>query len=73
MTNHETALALDKYMTWRAAKEGVSYELDPDFFQRALYEFVRTFFGVLVDYETGLIEDEPQPGLFEEYRRMRIH
>lgn len=63
ITPQETGEALNAYMQFRAADEGVEYSLSPDFFADALERGCEMFFGVVV--QSGqLVADEQQPELF---------
>jgi hypothetical protein len=62
------ALLLDDYMKFRASKEGVAYDLDPQFFLNATGKGIWNFFGITADPETGtLTEDFQNPPVFEEW------
>ena len=64
----ETGKALDAYMQFRAANEGVEYDLSPDFFSDALERGCEMFFGVVIQ-NGQLVADEQQPILFKKWRR----
>jgi hypothetical protein len=62
----KTANLLDAYMRFRAKKEGVGYELSPDFYREEILLGVRDFFGIVV--ENGkLVCDKEQPRMFEQW------
>jgi hypothetical protein len=66
------ARALDDYMKFRSGREGVAYELNPQFFLVAMYHGVFNFFGIATDRPTGtLIEDVQNPAAFEDWRHGR--
>jgi hypothetical protein len=68
-TQH-VAEILDEYMRFRAAKEGVGYDLSPEFFQAAMWQGCDMFFGVTVEGDE-LISDEQQPELFEQWKKLK--
>jgi hypothetical protein len=61
---------LDKYMRFRAVREGVGYKFDPAFYQIAMWLGADTFFGVTVKGDE-LISDEQQPVLFEQWKAIQ--
>jgi hypothetical protein len=61
---------LDKYMRFRAAKEGVGYKLSPEFFQAAMRQGCDTFFGVTTKGDE-IIGDEQQPALFKQWMGLK--
>ena len=72
LTPLETGRALDAYMQFRAADEGVAYDLSPDFFADAIERGCEMFFGVII--QSGrLAADEQQPKLFKEWKRDLNH
>jgi hypothetical protein len=68
ITPLETAQALDAYMRFRAADEGVEYDLSPDFFANAIEKGCELFFGVEIQ-DGKLVADEQQPKLFKKWKR----
>ncbi len=56
--------SLHRYMTARAAHEGVQYRLDPEFFLIGLEFGVRNFFKVSVNSTGELYQDDEQPEFF---------
>ena len=63
---------IDSYMRARAAVEGVSYTLNPDFFDGLLKAGIASYFGVEVA-NGELVRDrqEPQPGFFETWLKSK--
>jgi hypothetical protein len=61
---------LDKYMRFRAAKEGVGYKLSPEFYQTAMWLGADKFFGVTLKGDE-LIGDEQQPPLFKKWKAIQ--
>jgi hypothetical protein len=53
----QAAQMLDAYIRYRARREGVGYELCPEFFEAALHTGCRGFFGVTVR-NGKLVKDE---------------
>jgi hypothetical protein len=66
--HNRLAYLLDDYLKFRASKEGVAYDLDPQFFLNATGNGIWNFFGITADPETGtLTEDFQNPTTFEEW------
>jgi hypothetical protein len=63
----DVAYELHRYIRWRAGREGVGYELSPEFFRAAIDAGTVSFFGVEID-DDGLVDDQQQPGLFREWK-----
>jgi len=67
----EAANLLDGYMRFRAEKEGLRYELTPEFYEEAILLLgIRSFFGVVVS-GSKLVHDEQQPNMFEQWKSER--
>jgi hypothetical protein len=66
------AAELRAYMTFRASREGVEYDLNEEFLIRQLIGGVGKFFGVQVGSDM-LLSDEQKPDLFAEWKRMSTH
>ena len=62
---------LDQYLRFRAALEGVAYDLTPEFLQGPFDCGVRMFFGVRVT-ERGLVCDQKNPAEFVAWRARRL-
>jgi hypothetical protein len=79
----DLARQLDAYMRFRANREGVGYELNPQFFHEALCQGCTQFFGVTMGANPAcgsfakpteifeLAGDEQNPEAFAEWRRQR--
>jgi hypothetical protein len=67
MYTYQIGEDLDAYLRFRAVKEGVEYDLSPEFFANALEEGVSAFFGVIVSGNGQLLDDEQHPDLFKEW------
>lgn len=65
-----TAQQFHDYMSYRAQREGMSYELTVDFFQTHMDAGCLSFFGVKAGPH-GLKSDSQQPELFKEWRAMK--
>ena len=69
----ELAHLLHDYLRFRAAHEGLPYDLDPAFFEQYLEQGCRNFFGIVVTTH-GLVADTQQPGIYADYQQERtIH
>ena len=62
---------LDSYIKFRRNKEGKMNGLDLDFYVRHYKDGVRSFCGVRVDEEVGLVEDTQNPDAFSEYKTLK--
>ena len=62
---------LDSYIKFRRNKEGIMNGLDMDFYVRHYNDGVRSFCGVTVDEEVGLVEDTQNPVAFHEYKFLK--
>ena len=62
---------LDSYIKFRRNKEGKMNGLDLDFYVRHFNDGVRSFCGVTVDEEVGLVEDTQNPVAFREYKSLK--
>ena len=62
---------LDSYIKFRRNKEGKMNGLDLDFYVRHYKDGVRSFCGVTVDEEDGLVEDTQNPVAFSEYKTLK--
>ena len=62
---------LDSYIKFRRNKEGKMNGLDLDFYVRHYKDGVRSFCGVRVDEEVGLVEDTQNPDAFREYKTLK--
>ena len=62
---------LDSYIKFRRNKEGKMNGLDLDFYVRHYKDGVRSFCGVRVDEEVGLVEDTQNPVAFREYKSLK--
>ena len=62
---------LDSYIKFRRNKEGIMNGLDMDFYVRHYNDGVRSFCGVTVDEEMGLVEDTQNPVAFHEYKFLK--
>ena len=62
---------LDSYIKFRRNKEGIMNGLDMDFYVRHYNDGVRSFCGVTVDEEMGLVEDTQNPVAFHEYKSLK--
>ena len=62
---------LDSYIKFRRNKEGKMNGLDLDFYVRHYDNGVRSFCGVIVDEEKGLIKDTQNPVAFREYKSLK--
>ena len=62
---------LDSYIKFRRNKEGIMNGLDMDFYVRHYNDGVRSFCGVTVDEEMGLVEDTQNPVAFHEYKSIK--
>ena len=62
---------LDSYIKFRRNKEGKMNGLDLDFYVRHYKDGVRSFCGVTVDEEVGLVEDTQNPVAFREYKSLK--
>ena len=62
---------LDSYIKFRRNKEGKMNGLDLDFYVRHYKDGVRSFCGVSVDQEVGLVEDTQNPVAFREYKSLK--
>ena len=69
---HEQAAAqlLYSYMSYRAQREGVGYELNPAFFLGALHGGCSTFLGVTV-LDGKLVKDEQFPEYFTDWQKQK--
>jgi hypothetical protein len=68
---NETGQKLHDYMTFRAARERVPYELHAQFFTAALAVGIRTFFGIQVNKFGDLVADSQNPRAFAAYSKKR--
>jgi hypothetical protein len=70
----KTANLLDEYMRFRAKKEGVCYELTPDYYRKEILVGVSDFFGI-VGENGKLVCDKAQPRMFEQWKgkNERLH
>jgi hypothetical protein len=59
---------LEEYMRYRAASEGVPWQLDIAFLYRCYDVGVRTFFGVTLNHHQ-LLADAQQPKMFADWQR----
>ena len=65
---HQTGIAIDAYMRFRAAQEGQAYDFTPKYFEKLIQRGVVNFFGIT--YADGkLIGDDQQPALFEQWQQ----
>lgn len=62
---------LDSYIKFRRNKEGKMNGLDLDFYVRHYKDGVRSFCGVTVDEDVGLVEDTQNPVAFREYKSLK--
>ena len=62
---------LDSYIKFRRNKEGKVNGLDLDFYVRHYKDGVRSFCGVTVDEDVGLVEDTQNPVAFREYKSLK--
>ena len=62
---------LDSYIKIRRNKEGKMNGLDLDFYVRHFNDGVRSFCGVTVDEDVGLVEDTQNPVAFREYKSLK--
>jgi hypothetical protein len=62
---------LDSYIKFRRNKEGIMNGLDMDFYVRHYNDGVRSFCGVTVDEEVGLVEDTQNPVAFHQYKSLK--
>ena len=62
---------LDSYIKFRRNKEGKMNGLDLDFYVRHFNDGVRSFCGVTVDEDVGLVEDTQNPVAFREYKSLK--
>jgi hypothetical protein len=70
-TIFETAKLLDSYMRFRASKEGVGYELTPQFYAQRIRAGISGFFGVTFNEDNGkLLADEQFPDLFKQWSKL---
>jgi hypothetical protein len=68
--NDEIGRELDSYMSYRARKENVGYDLSPEFFSKALDQGAVEFFGVEIQ-DGKLLRDKQQPTLFAEWQAQK--
>ena len=68
----DTALQLHDYIAFRAAHEGVGYDLGPGWFLAALTKGCTGFFGIEVGPH-GIIKDEQNPDAFAAWRRKHAY
>jgi hypothetical protein len=71
-SHEDTARDLHEYMSFRAEREGVGYELDAGFFLEALQQGVAVFFGISIG-ANGIEADEQNPAAFAEWQRRRAN
>ena len=64
---------LDSYIKFRRNKEGKMNGLDLDFYVRHFNDGVRSFCGVTVDEDVGLVEDTQNPVAFREYKSLKSY
>ena len=64
---------LDSYIKFRRNKEGKMNGLDLDFYVRHYKDGVRSFCGVTVDEDVGLVEDTQNPVAFREYKSLKSY
>ena len=62
---------LDSYIKFRRNKEGIMNGLDMDFYVRHYNDGVRSFCGITVDEEVGLVEDTQNPVAFHQYKSLK--
>ena len=62
---------LDSYIKFRRNKEGRMNGLDLDFYVRHFNDGVRSFCGITVDEDVGLVEDTQNPVAFREYKSLK--
>ena len=62
---------LDSYIKFRRNKEGRMNGLDMDFYVRHFNDGVRSFCGITVDEDVGLVEDTQNPVVFREYKSLK--
>ena len=62
---------LDSYIKFRRNKEGKMNGLDLDFYVRHFNDGVRSFCGITVDEDVGLVEDTQNPVAFREYKSLK--
>jgi len=67
MTDNETVQAIFDYMQKRAESEGMSHELDCDFYGEFFGKGMRDFFGVIISDDGRLLQDKQNPDFFETY------
>jgi hypothetical protein len=65
----ELGKALDSYMRFRAEKEGVGYELTPEFFETGILFGIHTFFGITVE-DGELLVDRQRPKIFKQWTEL---
>lgn len=63
---------LSKYMTARAAHEGVEWALSDEFLQEQFDAGFRNFFGVELDDTGALLADRQQPEFFRASRSKEV-
>jgi hypothetical protein len=63
------AVRLHDYMTFRAARERMGYELSPEFFFTGLACGCRCFFGIEVNERGQLVADAQNPEAFSLFCR----
>ena len=64
---------LDSYIKFRRNKEGKMNGLDLDFYVRHFNDGVRSFCGVTVDEDVGLVKDTQNPVAFREYKSLKSY
>jgi hypothetical protein len=60
---------LYRYMSARAAHEGVPHTLEPSFYEEAFKGGVRRFFNVEIDRKGNLLSDRENPGFMASWRK----
>ncbi len=69
MSDANMAKELHKYIKFKAAKQGVAYELDSQFFASAMAAGIKCFFGAVIEGDR-IVEDAADPDLLREWHKM---
>ena len=63
-----TYISVNLLMKFRAAREGVAFDLNPNFFRCHLAKGIQFFFGVKTDQDGKVLADTKKPGILVEFR-----
>jgi hypothetical protein len=58
---------LDAYVRYLAQDQGVNYELSPQFFYDCYQQGARGFFGIKIDENLKIIEDNRYPHMYKKF------